>query len=211
LWYNKLIEEHTHHDWQLNEAERPTLDQLFNDAWWWVHDKNVSPAGNYISLNVWFGKLGESISSPPFNAHKIMDEIGTCMVGLIALAQSLNVNPKGCLDMAMKARDFPEIPKTYKTMNPILPKPNEEPEWMKNLRRKLEARFVGLFLYYPNEQCWVRLEQVEIDFRDSSEGRKMDRVKDYYGNMWFVSDLIEAEKNQQVKAYNQCPSDKLVY
>lgn len=58
---------------------------------------------------------------------------------------------------------------------------------------------------------WVRLEQVEIDYRNSPEGREMDRVRDYYGNMWFVSDLIEAEKNQQVKAYNQCPSDKLVY
>ena len=151
--------EHSHHDWQLNEVEHPTLDQLFNDAWWWARDKGVSPAGN----------------------------------------------------IAMKAHDFPEIPKTYKTMNPVLPKPNQEPEWMAKLRKELSTRFVGLFIYYRTEQCWVRLEEVEIDYRNSPEGRGMDRVKDYYGNMWFVSDLIEAEKNQQVKAYNQCPSDKLVY
>lgn len=203
--------EHSHHDWQLNEVERPTLDQLFNDAWWWARDKGVSPAGNLANTHIWLGKLGESITQAPFNPQKIMDEIGTCMVGLIAIAASLDINPEGCLDIAMKAHDFPEIPKTYKTMNPVLPKPNQEPEWMAKLRKELSTRFVGLFIYYRTEQCWVRLEEVEIDYRNSPEGREMDRVKDYYGNIWFVSDLIEAEKNQQVKAYNECPSDKLVY
>lgn len=140
-----------------------------------------------------------------------MDEIGTCMVGIIAIAASLDINPEGCLDIAMKAHDFPEIPKNYKTMNPVLPKPNEEPSWMKTLRHELEVRFVGLFVYYPDEQCWVRLEEVEIDYRNSPEGRKMDRVRDHYGNMWFVTELVEAESNRQVKAYNECPSDKLVY
>lgn len=58
---------------------------------------------------------------------------------------------------------------------------------------------------------WVRLEQVEIDYRNSPEGRKMDRVRDYYGNMHFVSDLLEMETNYHIKAYYECPKDKLVY
>lgn len=203
--------EHTHHDWQLNEVERPTLDQLFNDAWWWARDKGVSPAGNLANTHIWLGKLGESIAQAPFNPQKIMDEIGTCMVGLIAIAASLDINPEGCLDIAMKAHDFPEIPKNYKTMNPVLPKPNEEPSWMRTLRRELEARLVGLFLHYREEDCWVRLEEVEIDYRNSPEGRKMDRIRDHYGNMWFIEELVEAQFNHRLKPFDECPSDKLVY
>lgn len=210
LWYNRGMEEHTHHGWQTDEVKMPTTDELFTKIWKEARERKASVLNAIAGLNIWQGKLNEAVAKAPFDRHEIMDAIGTEMCGLIILAQAFDINPHSCLAYANKPEDF-EPPKTYKTLNPLAPKPLEEPQWMKSLRWELQVRFVGLFIYYPDEQCWVRLEEVEIDLRNTPEGRKMDRVKDYYGNTHFVTDLIEAESNRQIKAYNECPSDKLVY
>lgn len=208
-----MKDEHTHHDWQVNEVPRPSTDQLFNDAWWWAKNEGAQPIPTMLSLNEWVGKLNREINHAPLSRDRLFDTIGTCMCGFIALAESLQINPNSCLDVAFNHSNFPihDSPKTYSTLDKTSPIPKSEPSWMKKLRKELEVRFVGLFLYYPDEQCWVRLEEVEIDYRNSPEGRKMDRIRDYYGNMWFVTELVEAESNRQVKAYNECLSDKLVY
>lgn len=205
--------EHSHHDWQLNEVPRPSTDQLFNDTWFWAKDGGAKPVPTMLSLNEWIGKLNKQVNTTPFDRYAMFDTIGTCMCGLIALAESLNLNPHSCLDIAFNYKDFElrNSPKTYNTLDKASLVPNEEPSWMKTLRHELEVRFVGLFVYYRDEQCWVRLEEVEIDYRNSPEGRRMDRIRDHYGNMWFVTELVEAESNRQVKAYNECPVDKLVY
>lgn len=207
------MEEHIHHDWQNNEVSRPSTDQLFNDTWWWAKDGGAKPIPTMLSLNEWIGKLNRQVNHSPFKPQEMFDTIGTCMCGLIALAQSLNLNPNSCLDIAFNHKDFEldNAPKTYATLDSTSPIPKGEPDWMKKLRHELTVRFVGQFVYYPDEQAWVRLEQVEIDYRNSPEGRKMDRVRDYYGNMHFVSDLLEMETNYHIKAYYECPKDKLVY
>lgn len=213
LWYNGAMEEHTHHGWQTNEVPRPSTDQLFNDAWFWAKDKGAQPIPTMLSLNEWMGKLNREVNHAPFNRDRMFDTIGTCMCGLIALCESLNINPNSCLDVAFNHKDFSidPLPKTHQTLDAKSPKPDVEPLWMKKLRWELQARFIGLFVWYPDEQCWVRLDHVEIDYRNSPEGRRMDRIQDHYGNMHFVAELIEREKDRQVKAFNDCPSDKLVY
>lgn len=204
------MEEHTHHNWGTNEVPQPSTDQLFNDIWQRSRDMKISVLGALAGINIWNGKINEAVAKAPFDRREIHDAIGTEMCGLIHLAQALDINPHSCLAFAVEPENF-EPPKTYKTLNSVSPKLAKEPDWVKKLRRELEVRFVGLFVYYPDEQCWVRLEEVDIDYRNSPEGRRMDRVRDHYGNMHFVAKLTERELDRQVKAYNDCPSDKLVY
>lgn len=204
------MEEHTHHNWQTNEVPRPSTDQLFNDIFWWAKDQGFTPTPTLINTQIWMGKIAEKLHKPPFNTQELMDTIGTTMIGLIGLATSLDLNPNGCLDIAMNTEAFPKLPKTYKTLNPVSPVPNKEPQWMKKLRAELEAKFVGMFVHYPEEDSWVRLERVDIDYRNNPEGRQMDRVQDIYGNMWFVTELTK-ELGKTVKPFYECPSNKVVY
>lgn len=204
------MEEHTHHDWQTNEVELPSLDQLFNDIYWRFKDRGMTPLAALVQLNVWVGKLNEELSKAPFDNQKLHDILGTCMCGIIGTCETLHIDPYSALAYA-KNPDIYELPKTYNTLHVHTPNPKQMPDWMRTLKHELEVRLVGLFVYYTDEQCWVRLERVDVDYRNTPEGRKMDRVTDYYGKVWFISELIEMELNRQVKAYNECPSNKLVY